>query len=116
MRGAWLLVLLLAGSGPRLDTQHTDCVDAIEVNTFGEQARTALIYREADGTIRDWRWLSGGNLPRQVRLGMWLAVWKDGNLLRTVHCRSVRWTRTLNDVEMTERSKLSDDRRTKLSK
>ena len=89
MQGAWLLLLVVA-CGPRLDMQATDFVDSIEINTFGEQPRTALIYRDADG-IRDWRWQTKANV-------------------------AVCYTRTLQDVEVMERNLLPEHKRRKLAR
>ena len=93
----------------------TDFVDSIEINTFGEQPRTALIYRDTDG-IRDWRWQTEANLPTLVRPGLWLAVWNDGGKIRIVQARTVYLTRTLRDVELMERNRLPDDKRRKLAR
>ena len=114
MQGAWPLLLLVA-SGPRLDMRGTDFVDSIEINTYGEQPRTALIYRDADG-IRDWRWQTEANLPTLVRPGLWLTVWSDQGKIRIVRARAACYTRTLRDVELMERKHLPDDKRRKLAR
>ena len=109
--------MLLLAAGWRLDMRYTDYVETVEVNTFGEQPRTALIYRDTDGSILDWRWLScREQIPQSLGDGRYLAVWCDQGKPRAVHCRSVRFTRTREDRELAERGKLPEDRRRKLSR
>lgn len=103
---AWLLLLGLP----------VNEIDTVEVNTFGEPGftRTALIYRNPDTSIVDWKWANDRNLPEFVRPGLHLAAWRDGQKLYVVRCRSVTYTRTLKDVEVEERKLLPDERRSRL--
>lgn len=107
----WLVLLLGLGA------ERTDYVELIEVNTFGlDPPRTALIYRDATNAIRDWRWQNDKNLPVQVRPGLWLACWNDNDgRMRVVYTRSVRFTRTKQDVELEERAKLPEYKRRRLA-
>ncbi len=91
-------------------------IDTVEINTFGEpgSTRTALIYRNPDTSIVDWKWASDKNLPVLVRPGLHVAAWRDGERLYLVRCRSVRYTRTLKDQEVEERKLLPDERRQRL--
>jgi hypothetical protein len=117
MRKATYLTLLLIAAGPRLDMQGVDWCETVEVNTFGAQPRTAILYRDAGNSIVDWRWYSRPDqIPRPLGDGRCLAVWNDQGKLRRVYCRHVRYTRTKQDVELAERAKLGDEKRRKLSR
>lgn len=108
----WLWLACAAGPGvaPVVDYCHT-----IEVNTFGETPRTALIYRDLDGSIVDWRWFTDKAMPQKVP-GGYLAVWNDCGKLRSVRCDAIRYSRTREDRELAERSKLPEHKRRKLSR
>ncbi len=95
-----------------------DHVDAVEFNTYGsdQQTRTAIIYRDADGSIVDWRWFTTPDqIPRLIN-GRYVAVWNDEGKPRTVYCRIVYYVRSEIDREIAGRSDLPMDRRRKLAK
>ena len=94
-----------------------DNVATVEVNTFGDQPRTAVIYRDADNSIVDWRWLSSPDqIPQPLGDGRHVAVWNDQGKPRTVYCNSVRYTRTREDRELAERTTLPEHKRRKLAR
>lgn len=118
---AWLLIGLDIGLNPVVNE-----LDTVEVNTFGDHARTSVIYRLESGEIVAWRWLrkpgamaapweTTAPVPELVEPGKYLAAWREqGSKLVIVRCRQVTYTRTLRDVEVEERAKLPDERRRKL--
>lgn len=98
-------------------------VEAIECNTFGpltppweaRDERTALIFRDPDGSIVDWRWYQRGVFElRRLPDESWLLMWNDHGYPRAVICREFYRTRTLQDVELKERAALSAENRRKL--
>jgi hypothetical protein len=94
-----------------------DTVAVVEVNTFGQQPRTVILYRDRDESIVDWRWYtSPDQVPKLSSKGRYSAVWNDQGKPRTVYCDTVRYTRTLDDVELAERAKLPDHSRRRLSR
>ena len=106
-----LLLSLALWTGP------IDTVDCVEFNTFGEQPRTSVLYWDADGHLRDWRWYAKPTqVPLLVRPGLYVAVWDDQGKPRTVYCREVTYTRTLKDREMQDRDRLPEHRRRKLAR
>lgn len=94
-----------------------DCVASVEINTFGAgQTRTAVIYRDADDSIVDWRWLTTPDqIPRPVSGGRYAAVWNDNGKPRTVYCRAVYYVRSTHDRELAGRASLPVHKRRKLS-
>ena len=97
--------------------QRKDFVDTVEFNTFGDQPRTSIIYRDADGSIVDWRWYADPKqIPQPLDDGRHMAIWEDQGSLRTILCWHVRFTRTKEDRELAERAILPEHRRRKLSK
>lgn len=100
---------------PRSEPPHTTEADAVEINTFGVQPRTAVIYWSAERHVIDWRWLSSPEqVPLYVKPGRYLAAWNDSGTPRIVYCRRVVLSRTKHDVELSERTKLPEHKRTKL--
>jgi hypothetical protein len=94
-----------------------DTVATVEINTFGDQPRTAVIYRDPDNSIVDWRWLSSPDqIPQPLGDGRHVAVWSDQGKPRTVYCTSVRFTRTREDRELAERATLPEHKRRKLAR
>ena len=79
-----------------------------EINTYGSpgSTRTAIVYRDRDGSIVAWRWKADGSRIPGGR-GVWtVAVWKEGGNLRTVWSRYVVKSRTIYDAEFVERKVL----------
>lgn len=94
----------------------TDFVDTVQINTFGDQPRTSIIYRDADGII-DWRWYTDPKqIPCPLGDGRYIAVWEDEGKPRTILCWHVNFRRTKEDIELQERAILPEHRRRKLSK
>lgn len=107
MKLFWLLVIWLG---------TVDHVATVEINTFGDQPRTAVIYRDADNSIVDWRWYSEGQIPHPLGDGRYFAAWNDSGKPRTVYCRSVIYSRTREDRELSERKTLPEHKRRKLAR
>lgn len=106
-----LLLSLAIWTGP------VDDVWTLEFNTFGDQPRTSILYRDFDGSIVDWRWYAKPDqIPVLVRPGLYVAVWNDQGKPRAVYCREVRYTRTREDRELQDRDRLPEHRRRKLSR
>ena len=94
-----------------------DNVVTVEFNTFGDQPRTAVLYRDADGTIVDWRWFtSKDQIPRAIGDGRYVAIWDDQGRPRMVYCTSVYASRTRLDKELEERKRWPEEKRRKLSR
>jgi len=112
MKFILLVALLDVWLGP------TDNVQIIEYNTFGfDPPRHSVIFRDPDGSIVDWRWYpSVKELPTKLSNGRYVLVWNDCGKPRTVYCNSVRFTRTHDDRELTERATLPEHKRRKLSR
>ena len=102
-------------------------VDLVEINHYydqrGKLVLDQIIFYEwcaerCRYQVRDWRLLKSANqLPRRNRHGNdYVAVWRDGQLLRKVHARAVRETWTLYDPEVADRENLPKNRRRKFSK
>jgi len=109
MSGLFLMVVLWTGP--------VDHVATVEINTFGDQPRTAILYRDADDSVVDWRWYSCPNqIPRALGDGRHVAVWDDQGRPRTVYCNQVRFTRTREDRELADRSLLPEHKRRKLTR
>ena len=106
------LAMMVVWLGP-VDHVHT-----VEINTFGtERVRISVIYRDADGTIIDWRWLATRKqIPEPLGDGRYIAVWDDGGRPRTVVCREVLRTRSAEDREYIERAMFPDRKRRNLSR
>lgn len=97
---------------------RTDFIATVEINSFGEpgSVRHAILYRDDDGSIVDWRWYSDPKqIPQPLGDGRNIAVWEDQGMSRTVLCWTVRFTRTRDDRELTERAFLPEHKRRKLS-
>ena len=89
-------------------------VDLIEVNhyydQYGELVLDQIIFyewsaQESRFQVRDWRPLKSRNqLPRRDwRRRDWVAVWRDGHVLRKVRSPAIRETWTLYDPEVVDR-------------
>jgi hypothetical protein len=106
-----LMALLVFWSGP------CDYVTSVEINTFGDEPlRTAVLYRDWDNSIIDWRWYTTPQqIPRPLGNGRYIAVWEDQGRTRIVICSSVNFVRSREDRELAERSLLPAERRRKLS-
>lgn len=113
------VALLLMGAAPPLRVA-ADWFETVEINTFGGvgSERAAIIYRDPDGTIADWRWWSETSEPQRIEMGYWryVAIWNDAGKPRMVYCRFLTRTRTLRDQELEERAKLPEHKRRRLSK
>lgn len=107
---------LLAGLSGGLADQANH-VETVEFNTFGEPdqvPRTAILYRDGSGEIIDWRWHRPELETQAVGPQRHLAVWREMNRLFVVISRRVIYTRTLDDREVSERTRLPPERRSKL--
>ena len=109
---AEMLTLMIVWLGP------VDHVQTVEINTFGStRVRTSILYRDADGAIVDWRWLaSPKQIPKPLGDGRYIAVWDDQGRPRTVICKEVIRTRSIQDRELIERAMLPAHKRRKLSR
>ncbi len=99
-----------------------DRVDLIEVNHFydakGQLVLDQLIFydwcpEKSHYDVRTWRLLKSPiQIPRREhRTGQFVAIWRDGKVLRKVLARSVRESWTQYDPEMVERAFLARDKR-----
>ncbi len=101
----------------RITPACTDYVAKVEINIFGDDPlRTSVIYRDADGSIIDWRWYTTpAMIPRPLGDGRYLAVWEDQNRTRIVITKEVVYVRSREDRELAERSVLPAEKRRKLA-
>lgn len=120
------VALVLLGNSPIEDVAR-DKVDLIEHNHFyDEQGRLVfdqIIFYDwspADSRymVRAWRLVKN---PAQVPERDWrgdgyLAIWQDGEILRSVRAASMRETWTQYDPELYEREFLAKERRKELRK
>lgn len=110
-----LVLILEGGSEPASAASRggdqAQYIAVVEFNTFGSAGneRTAVIFRESDGRIRDWRWEQEHHKPLWGRMG-WL---EDGHAIDVIVGRVVR-TRTEHDQELYERQFWPESRRRKL--
>lgn len=92
-------------------------VDLIEINHYydrqGKLVLDQVIFYEWSAKrgrfqVRDWRPLKSSNQRprRDWQRGGWLAVWRDGHVLRKVRASAVRETWTLYDPEVVDRELL----------
>ena len=107
-----LAAVLILASGPPPANEHH--VAEIEINVFGDQPRAALLFREADGRIMDWRWLDDEKRPIRLTNGKHLVVWREGDRLIVVITERLTASRTRHDVELEERQKWPEWKRRKL--
>ena len=99
--------------------KRKDFVDTVEINSFGEpgSVRHAILFRDSNGSIVDWRWYTKPEqIPQPLGDGRHIAVWEDEGLPRIILCWHVRFTRTKEDRELAERAALPEGMRRKLSK
>jgi len=100
-------------------------VDLIEINHYHDQHGKLVLDQiifyqwsaeESRFQVRDWRPLKSSNqLPRpDWRRRDWVAVWRDGHLLRKVRSPAVRETWTLYDPEVLDRELLPKEQRRRL--
>lgn len=96
-----------------------DHVDTIEINIWhrgGIHLYRSIIYRDADGSIVDWRWHTPEQIPTRIN-GKYMAVWfdKSYNLMRTIYCNRVIYIYSKKeDREITGRKTLPENKRRKL--
>ncbi len=104
-----------------------DSVDMIEVNhrydENGQFVFDQLLFYEwspAKGhyDVRDWRLLKSPiQVPRRnPDTGRYIAVWRDGAVMRKVHAKTLRETWTQYDPEIVEQQFLAKDKRRALPK
>ncbi len=112
------LVALLLGFSSLPWNGPYDQVATVEINTFGTtRIRTAILYRDPDGRIIDWRWYTDPDqIPKPFDKGRYIAVWSDGGIPRTVICGKVVYERSKEDRELAERAEWPVHMRRKLSR
>jgi hypothetical protein len=120
------LCTLAAGTQPHSDIL-SDRVDLIEVNhCYDEKGQLVfdqlLFYdwspSKSHYDVRDWRLLkSPYQVPRRNHdSGEYVVVWRDGQLMRKVHAKTVRESWTQYDPEIVEQEFLAKEKRRTLPK
>ncbi len=105
----------------------SDSVDLIEINHCydenGQLVFEQLLFYEWCSSkghydVRDWRLLkSRVQVPLRNRdSGAYVAVWRDGPVMRKVHAKTIRETWTQYDPEILEQEFLPKDKRRALPK
>jgi len=80
----------------------------IEVNTFGRQERTQIIFRDSAGLIREWKWADSVAVQPARRK----VFWADGQEKHyRVFSQQYIETRTTNDPEVDQRKILPENQR-----
>lgn len=115
----WAAVpLVLFAADERVAPACTDYVAKVEINMYGVgPMKIAVIYRDEQGNIIDWRVYipKSAMVPTALGDGRFIAVWKDGDVMRTVIAGEVVYVRSQEDRELMERGKLPVAQRRKLS-
>ncbi|MDX1948798.1 MAG: hypothetical protein SFU86_25645 [Pirellulaceae bacterium] len=117
-------IVVSLGINPTEDVAREQ-VDLMEVNHFyDEQGRLVfdqVIFYDWSAEhsrymVRAWRLVKNpAQLPqRDWKIGGYMAVWHDGEVLRQVHGQSMRETWTQYDPELVEREYLPKERRKEL--
>lgn len=114
--------------------QNTHRVTKIEINVFGDEPlRCAVLfwaYYQGELHVIDWRWCEPvgiklgftwdgwvflkGNLPRTID-GRSYLYWEDQGVSRWVYTNGWSYTRSREDRELAERSRLPAEKRPKLT-
>lgn len=120
--------ILLATAGSRMGTgMFCDEVDLIEINhCYDEKGHLVfeqLIFYDWSPSksrydVRDWRLIKDDvQMPRKDhRSGVYVAIWRDGRVLRKVLAKTVRETWTQYDPEVVEQAFLPKGDRQPLPK
>ncbi len=115
-----------SASQPKTD-MLSDQVDLIEINHCydenGQLVFDQLLFYDWCASkghydVRDWRLLkSPFQMPRRNQeSGRFVAVWRDGSILRKVHAKTIRESWTQYDPEIMEQEFLPKDQRRSLPK
>jgi hypothetical protein len=105
----------------------SNTVDLIEINHCydenGQLVFDQLLYydwcpKQQRYNVRDWRLLKRPiQLPRRnPQSGMYVAIWRDGPVMREVHAKTIRESWTQYDPEIVEQEFLAKDKRRALPK
>ncbi len=123
---ALAVCIATAGSHTKTDLV-VDSVDLIEINhRYDENGQFVfdqlLFYDWAPAKghydVRDWRLLKSRiQVPRRnPNSGTYVAVWRDGAVMRKVHAKTIRETWTQYDPEIVEQQFLDKEKRRALPK
>lgn len=118
-----ILALTLTPPDERTGLMRDEC-SSIEINALyddaGREVFTQAIFREATETgeqVRAWRLVKSTTVMPQKnwRTGRYEMLWHDGDTLRRIEARAVRYTFSQHDPELRERDTLPKHERRELS-
>lgn len=112
--GIFALLLFVVGCTAicrATDAKHKPSIehyDTIEFNTYGQgdPPPTCALFRDEAGFIQAWRYGKQIGEPTKLHDGRYWFIWEEHGVTKECTCDHIRMTRTDEDVEMVDRSRL----------